>query len=58
MKMRKHNVLSVVRDFPGGTVDRNLPVNVGEMGSVSSLGGFHMPPEQLRPCATTPEPML
>ena len=28
-------------DFPGGTVDKNLPANAGDMGSVSGPGRFH-----------------
>ena len=30
-------------DFPGGTVDKNPPVDVEHMGSIPSLGRFHMP---------------
>ena len=30
-------------DFPGGAVDRNLPVNAEGMGSIPGLGRFHMP---------------
>ena len=29
-------------DFPAGAVDRNLPVSAQGMGSVLSLGRFHM----------------
>ena len=29
-------------DFPGSPVDRNPPANVGDMGSIPGLGGFHM----------------
>ena len=29
-------------DFPGGAVDRNLPVNAEGMGSIPGLGRFHM----------------
>ena len=29
--------------FPGGTVDKNLPVNAGDTGSISGPGRFHMP---------------
>ena len=32
-----------ILDFPGGTVDKNSPVNAENMGSISGLGGFHMP---------------
>ena len=30
------------RDFPAGTVDKNLPANAGDMGSIPGLGRFHM----------------
>ena len=29
-------------DFPGGPVVKNLPANAGDMGSIPSLGRFHM----------------
>ena len=29
-------------DFPGHTVDRNLPANAGDTGSIPSLGKFHI----------------
>ena len=29
--------------FPDGTVDGHLPANAGDMGSIPSLGRFHMP---------------
>ena len=28
-----------VRDFPGGSVVKNLPANAGDMGSIPGLGG-------------------
>ena len=31
------------RDFPGGTVVKNLPVNAGDMGLSPGLGRSHMP---------------
>ena len=31
------------RDFPGGTVVKNLPANAGGMGSIPGLGRSHMP---------------
>ena len=31
------------RDFPGGTVDKNLPTNAGDMGSIPGPGRFCMP---------------
>ena len=30
-------------NFPGGTVDKNLHANGGDMGSIPGLGTFHMP---------------
>ena len=30
-------------DFPGGAVDKNLPTNAGNVGSIPSQGRFHMP---------------
>ena len=29
-------------DFSGGTVDKSLPANVGDLGSIPGLGRFHM----------------
>ena len=29
-------------DFPGGTVDKNLPANAGKMGLIPGLGRFHI----------------
>ena len=31
------------RGFPGGTVEKNLPANAGDTGSIPGPGGFHMP---------------
>ena len=31
------------KDFPGGIVDKNLPANVGNTGSIPGLGRFYMP---------------
>ena len=30
-------------DFPGATVDKNLPANAGDMGSIPGPGRSHMP---------------
>ena len=30
-------------DFPGGTVVKNPPANVGDTGSIPGPGGSHMP---------------
>ena len=43
-------------DFPGGTVDMNLPANAGATGSIPGLERFHKPVEQLGLCAMTTEP--
>ena len=32
---------SYVQDFPGGTVDKNLPANAGDTGLISCLERFH-----------------
>jgi len=32
-----------VQDFPGGPVDKNLPGNSGEMGSIPGPGSSHIP---------------
>ena len=36
-KMQKYSV----RDFPGGTMDKNPLSNAGHMGSIPFLGRFH-----------------
>ena len=43
-------------DYPGATVDKNLPANVGDTGSIPGLGRFHMLMEQLSLQVTTTEP--
>ena len=30
------------QDFPGGAVDKNLPANAGDPGSIPGLGRFHL----------------
>ena len=45
------------RDFPGGTVVKNLPANAGDTGSIPG-GKIPHAPEQLSLCATTTEPAL
>ena len=32
-----------LEDVPGSAVDKNLPANAGDMGSVCGPGRFHMP---------------
>ena len=44
----KSKLLFVIRhyeemDFPGGTLDKNLPANAGDRNSAPGLGEFHMP---------------
>lgn len=43
-------------DFPGGTVDKNLPANAADMGSIPGPEIFYSPTQQLGFCATTTEP--
>ena len=33
----------IVSDFPGGTVEKNLPANAGDTGSIPDPGRSHMP---------------
>ena len=40
---KKKNVKLNHGDFPGGAVDKNLPANAGDMGSIPGLGRFHIP---------------
>ena len=58
-----HILKSPEENFPGGTVDRNLPANAGDTGLIPSLERFHMPqsnlacvPQLLRLRAATAEP--
>ena len=46
---------SPLRGFPGGSVVKSLPANVGDTGSVPDLGRSHM---QLSPCSATREASL
>ena len=34
---------SINRDFPGGTVVKNLPANAGDLGSIPSPGRSYIP---------------
>ena len=46
MKIHHGNInqkKAVIWDFPGGAVERNLPVNAGDMGSILGSGRSHMP---------------
>ena len=33
----------IVEGFPGSTVEKNLPANAGDTGSIPGPGRFHMP---------------
>ena len=46
-----------LRDFPGGTVDKKLPVNAWDMGSIPGLGRSHKV-QRTDPIITTAEPTL
>ena len=35
--------IKMTRDFPGGSVVKNLPANPGDMGSIPGPGRSHMP---------------
>ena len=39
---RKHSFKIYCRDFPGGTVVKNLPANAGDTGSSPGPGRSHM----------------
>ena len=41
-KQAKNTLLRMYQDFPGGTVNKNLSANAGDMGSIPGLGSFHM----------------
>ena len=38
----KLNYVSMLKDFPGGPVVKNLPVNAGDMGSIPGPGRSSM----------------
>ena len=39
----------MMRDFPGGTVLKNLPANAGDMSSIPGPGRSHMPRGATKP---------
>ena len=43
------------RDFPGGTVGKNLPTNAGNMGLIPDARHIPHALEQLGPCSATRE---
>ena len=45
-------------DFPDGAVDKNLPANAGDTGSIPGSGKIPHAVDQLNLCATTTEPLL
>ena len=47
-----------VRDFPGGSVVKNLPANAGDTGPSPGPGRFPHAVEQLSPCTASTEPVL
>ena len=34
---------NILKDFPGGTVDQNLPANAGDTGPIPGPGRFYIP---------------
>ena len=40
---RNMDIKGISKDFPGGAVVKNPPVNAGDMGSSPGLGRSHMP---------------
>ena len=40
--MNPVTIRKLKRDFLGGTVDRNLSANIGDMGSIPGLGRSYM----------------
>ena len=55
-KYTRNNFLKTTKAFPGGPVVENPPANTGSMGSTPDPGRFHMPWDNLSPCATTTKP--
>ena len=45
-------------DFPGGSVDKNLPANAEDRSSIPGPGRFHTPRNNESLCASTTELML
>ena len=41
--MTVSKTLIEAKDFPGGTVDKNLPASAGDMSLIPGPGRFHMP---------------
>ena len=41
--IRKMQIKTTMRGFPGGAVVENPPANAGDTGSSPGLGGSHMP---------------
>jgi len=60
-KKKKELNVELLLDFPGSTVDKNLPANAGDMGSIPGLRRFHTPlatkahePQLLKPVCLEP----
>ena len=45
-------------DFPGGTVDNNLPASAGDTGLIPGPGSFHMLQSNRTPGTTATGPAL
>ena len=43
-KCAQHTLIKIyLGDFPGGTMDKNLPADAGDMSSIQGPGRFHEP---------------
>ena len=58
LKGKKSCFKNYIKDFPSGTVDKNLPPRAGDAGSIPDPGRFPCAVEQLSPWTTSTEPML
>ena len=43
LNIKQRTLFKNGQDFPGGTVDKNLPANAGDTGSIPGPESFHMP---------------
>ena len=51
-------LITAKKDFPGGTMDRNLSTGAGDTSSIPGLRRFHMPYTELSLCTTFTELVL
>ena len=51
-------LITAKKDFPGGTMDRNLSTGAGDTSSIPGLRRFHMPHTELSLCTTFTELVL